>query len=163
MIRRTFIFADGMKNEIHYQLKQFEGKYFTDSNSKAGRWLRYKLVEVEAGSITASVKVRENMTNPNGMLHGGMIAMIMDELCGLAFYSTGNPYYYTTVNISIDYLFSAPLHSTVIAKSKVMRSGKKIANTECFLYDDQGRIIAHGKSNLVNTGKKVFVLSTLPS
>jgi uncharacterized protein (TIGR00369 family) len=147
-----------MENEIHYQLKQLEGQYFTDTNSKAGRWLHYKLLEVKQGEITATVKVREDMTNPNQMLHGGMIAMIMDELCGLAFYSLGTGYYYTTVNLSIDYLYSARVDSTVTVHSKVMRSGKKIANVECTIYDEDKKIIAHGKSNLVNTEKKVFKL-----
>ncbi len=152
-----------MKNQILYQLKQYEGQYFTHTKSNAGKWLHYKLLKVEEGCIEAAILVREDMTNPNQMLHGGMIAMIMDELCGLAFYSTGNPSYFTTVNLSIDYLYSAPVGSTVIAKSNVMRSGKKIANVECYIYDEEKRVIAHAKSNLVNTEKKVFELSVHPS
>lgn len=152
-----------MKNQILYQLKQYEGHYFTHTKSNAGKWLHYKLLKVEEGCIEASILVREDMTNPNHMLHGGMIAMIMDELCGLAFYSIGNPAYYTTVNLSIDYLYSAPVGTIVIAKSTVMRSGKKIANVECYIYDENKHIIAHGKSNLVNTEKKVFELSVNPS
>lgn len=148
-----------MKNQIHYKLKQFEGQFFTNSNSKAGRWLNYKLLKVEEGIIEASILVREEMTNPSNMLHGGMIAMIMDELCGLAFYSLGGESYYTTVNLTIDYLYSAPVNTTVIAKSRVMRSGKKIANVECYIYDADNNIIAHAKTNLVNTEKKVFELS----
>ncbi len=149
-----------MKNQILNQLKLYEGHYFTDTNSMAGKWLHYKLIKVEEGSIEASIMVREDMTNPNKMLHGGMIAMITDELCGLAFYSLGNPEYYTTVNLTIDYLYSAPVGSTVIAKSNVMRTGKKIANVECYIYNESGLIIAHAKSNLVNTEKKVFELRT---
>ncbi|MCC7028878.1 MAG: PaaI family thioesterase [Chitinophagaceae bacterium] len=149
-----------MENQIHYQLKQLEGQYFSNTNSRAGKWLNYKLLEVKQGEIRASVLVREDMTNPNHMLHGGMIAMIMDELCGLAFYSLGTGYYYTTVNLSVDYLDSAPVNTTVEVHSKVMRSGKKIANVECTVFNDEGKIIAHGKSNLVNTEKKVFELRT---
>lgn len=148
-----------MKNQIYYQLKQFEGQYFTNTNSKAGKWLHYKLLHVEPGTIEASVLVREDMTNPNNMLHGGMIAMIMDEICGLSFYSLGYENYYTTVNLTIDYLYSAVVNSTVTAKGKVLRSGKKIANVECYIYDEMNNIIAHAKSNLVNTEKKVFKLS----
>ena len=149
-----------MKNQILYQLKQYEGQYFTNTKSQAGKWLHYKLLKVADGEIEASILVREDMTNPNNMLHGGMIAMIMDELCGLAFYSTGTEYYYTTANLTIDYLYSAPIHTHVTAKSKVLRSGKKIANVECYIYDEKDNIIAHAKSNLVNTEKKVFELSS---
>lgn len=148
------------KLDISYQLKQLEGKYFNDSHSKAGKWLHYKILKVEPGLIEVSIEVREDMTNPVKMLHGGMAAMICDEICGLAFYSTSSETIYTTVNLSIDYLYSAPLGSTVRAVGKVIRKGKKIANTECTIYDEQNNIIVHAKSNLLNTDKEVFEIVT---
>ncbi|MBL7774058.1 MAG: PaaI family thioesterase [Chitinophagaceae bacterium] len=138
------------------KLKQLEGHYFTHTRSKAGKWLNYKLVKADDGYLEATLSIREEMTNPNGMLHGGMIGMICDELCGLAFYTKGYPTFYTTVNLAIDFLYSAPIHSQITAKASVLRSGKKIANTECTLYDEQGNIVAHATSNLVNTEKTVF-------
>lgn len=148
-----------MFNMLFEELKKLEGEYFRYSLSMAGRWLNYRLVKVDPGQVTASVEVREEMTNPVKMLHGGMIAMICDELCGLAFYSLGGLTFYTTVNLSVDYLYSAPLGSTVRVEARVVRNGKKIANTECFLYDEQDRLIAHAKSNLVNTDKEIFNLT----
>jgi uncharacterized protein (TIGR00369 family) len=148
-----------MENHIYHQLKQLEGEYFQYSLSMAGRWLNYKLLRIEPGEIEASIEVRMDMTNPSKNLHGGMIGMICDELCGLAFYSLGYETFYTTVNLSIDYLYSAPLGSVVVAKSKVVRSGKKIANTECYIYDSEDRIIAHATSNLVNTEHEIFNLT----
>jgi acyl-coenzyme A thioesterase 13 len=148
-----------MDNQIYVQLKKLEGEFFTYSQSMAGRWLNYKLLMVKPGYIEASIEVRKEMTNPSQNLHGGMIAMISDELCGLAFYSLGYKTFYTTVNLTVDYLYSAPIGSTVIAKANVMRSGKKIANIECYIYDVDDNIIAHAKSNLVNTDKEVFNLT----
>lgn len=148
-----------MENGILYRLKLYEGKYFNATQSMAGKWLNYKLLKVEAGYIESSILVRDELTNPNKTLHGGMFAMIFDEMCGLAFYSLGNPSYYTTVNLIVDFLFSAPLGSTVIAKAKVLRSGKKIANVECYLYNEENQILGHATSNLVNTEKEVFKIS----
>lgn len=148
-----------MSNHLFEELKKLEGEYFRYSLSMAGRWLNYRLLTVEPGVVSASVEVREEMTNPMKMLHGGMIAMICDELCGLAFYSLGGHTFYTTVNLSVDYLYSAPLGSHVRVQARVVRHGKKIANTECFLYDAGGQLIAHAKSNLVNTDKEIFNLT----
>ena len=145
-----------MKKQVLDQLKQIEGSYFEHTRSKAGKWLNYKLLKAEEGRIEASLLIRPEMTNPNGMLHGGMIGMICDELCGLAFYTMGFPTFYTTVNLSIDYLYSAPVDKEIKAIASVLRSGKKIANTTCTLYDEEGNIIAHATSNLVNTDKAVF-------
>ncbi len=149
-----------MKKGIYHQLKQLEGEYFTNTLSNAGKWLNYKLVSILEGKVEVSILVREDMANPNNMLHGGMIGMISDEICGLALYSIGQANFYTTVNLSIDYLFSAAVGSTVTAKGSVLRHGKKIANVECYIYDEAGNVISHAKSNLVNTGKEVFDLIT---
>lgn len=145
-----------MENITLAKLKKYEGTYFDKTHSGAGKWLQYKLLSVKEGEIEASITVRKDMSNPNGMLHGGMISMISDELIGLAFYSMGKQHYYTTVNLIVDYLYGAPVGSTVIAKAKVLRSGKSIANVECYIYDAEGRIISHATSNLVNTQKQVF-------
>jgi uncharacterized protein (TIGR00369 family) len=147
------------KFNIAHQLKQLEGQYFTQSHSKAGQWLHYKILRVQDGEVEVSLSVREEMTNPSKMLHGGMAAMICDEICGLAFYSTHADTIYTTVNLSIDYLWSTPLGSTIFALGKVIRKGKKIANTECTIYDEHRNIIVHAKSNLLNTEKPSFQLA----
>lgn len=150
-------------NKLYRDLKKLEGEYFTHSLSQAGRWLNYKLIKIEPGNIEAEIEIRKEMTNPVQMLHGGMIAMICDELCGLALYSKGGNTFYTTVNLAVDYLYSAPIDSKIRIKSNVLRHGKKIANTECLIYDMNENIIAHAKSNLVNTDKEIFNLTVLHS
>ncbi len=148
-----------MDNLIYHQLKLLEGQYFSYSLSMAGRWLNYKLEKVEPGYIEASIEVREEMTNPVKNIHGGIIALLCDEIAGLAFYSQGKQHFYTTVNLAVDYLYSASIGSKVTAIGRVMRSGKKIANVECHVYDEQKQLIAHAKSNLVNTEKDIFDLT----
>jgi acyl-coenzyme A thioesterase 13 len=147
-----------MMHPILKKLKSIEGSVFSHTKSKAGKWLNYSLLQAHDGEVEVSLLVREDMTNPNGQLHGGMIGMICDELCGLAFYTKGMPTFYTTVNLSIDYLYAAPVDSVVIAKARVVRAGKKIANTECSLYNEEGVLLAHATSNLVNTDRPVFDL-----
>ncbi len=154
MQEKTGSLSDNYKN-----LKALEGQYFTQSMSKAGRWLHYKLLLVEPGYIEASILVREEFTNPSGQLHGGMISMIADELCGLSFYSLGFDTFYTTVSLNINYLFSAPEGIEVIVKAKVIRSGKRMANVECYIYDNHERIVAHATTNLMNSGTDIFNLT----
>lgn len=149
-----------MENEILNRLKLWIGRIMTDTRSSAGAWLRYRLDYIEPGYVEVSLEIRPEMTNPVGNLHGGMGAMICDEICGLAFYSLGQPTYYTTVNLTLDYLYSAPKGSRIKAVGKVLRHGKKISNTECYIYNETGQVIVHAKSNLVNTDKPVFTLTS---
>lgn len=153
------IFVFVMQNNNYDNLKALEGQYFTHSLSEAGKWLHYKLLLVEPGYIEASILIRDDMTNPWKQLHGGIISMISDELCGLSFYSLGHDTFYTTISLNIDYLFSASAGINVIVKARVIRSGKRIANVECYLFDEEERIIAHATTNLMNTGSKIFNLT----
>lgn len=149
-----------MENVIFDRLKQYEGKLFDQSLSAAGRWLGYSIVKVEPGEIEVSVPVRDEMTNPSKQLHGGMMAMIMDEICGVAFYSLGSKTYYTTINLVIDYLYSAPVGEIVTAKAKVQRKGKKIGNISCEVYDSNNVCLARATTNLANTEKAIFDLGS---
>lgn len=147
-----------MENHIFNRLKLLEGSFFKHTESKAGAWLNYKLIKVEPGYIEVQLEVREAMTNPNGMLHGGMSAMICDEICGLAFFSLGIPTNYTTVNLALDYLLGAAQGEKITAIGKVLRQGKRLANVEGYIYNDKKQIIVHATTNLLNTEKPVFNL-----
>jgi acyl-coenzyme A thioesterase 13 len=149
-----------MENIIFNKLKEFEGKVFDKTLSAAGRWLAYTIINVSPGSIEVSVPVRPEMTNPSMQLHGGMMAMIMDEISGVAFYSLGSTTYYTTVNLVVDYLYSAAVGETVYAKAQVQRKGKKISNISCAVYNSNDICLARATTNLVNTEKAIFDLGS---
>ncbi|MBK7763438.1 MAG: PaaI family thioesterase [Bacteroidetes bacterium] len=148
-----------MKNENYRKLKALEGQHFKDTLSKAGKWLNYKLIKIEEGEIEASIHVREEFTNPSENLHGGLIALIADELLGLCFYTLGHETFYTTINLHVDYLYAVPSGSDMRVQAKVLRSGKRMANVECFMFDTENRLIAHATTNLMNTGSKIFNLT----
>lgn len=135
------------------ELKKYEGQYFTASNSNAGKWLHYKIISVEQGILKTELTIRNDMINPVGNIHGGVMALYIDEMCGLAFVTLGLPTYYTTLNLSIDYLYSAALHETIHAKATVLRSGKRVGNIECSVYNEHNTLLAHATTNLVNTDK----------
>lgn len=91
------------------------------------------------------------MANPAQMVHGGILSALSDEAMGIALFTLDLPHYYVTVNISIDFLYGIPVGSTILAKGKVIRTGKKIAYVTCEIYDENERLCAVANSNLVTT------------
>jgi acyl-coenzyme A thioesterase 13 len=140
-------------------IKRYERKSFDHSLSKAGLWLNYKLEKVEIGYVEVSMLIRPEMGNPMKQLHGGMMSMLIDEISGLSFYTLNKGTFYTTVNLHVDFLYSVAVGETIIAKAKVLRAGKKIANVECSVYNSKNEMLAHSTSNLVNTEKEIFNLT----
>lgn len=132
-------------------LKQYEGKIMTESPSATGNWLQFTIENVTKGYAEISLVIRPEMTNPYQNIHGGMMACIIDESIGWAVLSLESEMNYTTLNLSVDFLYAAHLGEQIIAKSRVVRHGKKVVNVNCEVFNVQGEILAKASSNLINT------------
>ena len=146
-------YRDIPKGKVLQYLKEtYEGKEVTDSRSPAGNWLKFTLEHIEKGAATLSMEVREEMTNPFGNIHGGMMSLVIDEAIGWAIVSLDAEMHYTSLTLNVDFLYAIAAGQRLRVDSKVMRSGKKIINVECHVYDMEGKILARGGSNLIVTG-----------
>lgn len=134
------------------KLKQHVGKQMSVSPSEAGNWLAFTLDHIEKGTATISLTIRPEMTNPYKHIHGGMMALVIDESIGWAVLSLELDTNFTTLNLNVDFLYAIKSGERLKAKSNIVRAGKKIINVECFVYDMQERLLAKASSNLINTG-----------
>ncbi|MBD1260872.1 PaaI family thioesterase [Maribacter polysiphoniae] len=139
-------------NEALAYFKEQLGKDASKSPSPLMQWLNPTLISAQAGELEFSYLVREEMTNPMGIIHGGTTAAIIDDAIGAAVFSLGVTHVYTTVSLSVDYFSRAKAGDTIIAKTKVVKKGKQIINAECEVWNaDKTRMIAKGHSNLIQT------------
>jgi acyl-coenzyme A thioesterase 13 len=125
------------------------------SPSPFGRWLNGTLLDAEEGSLTMEFVVRADMCNPGGIMHGGVAIGMMDDIIGLTSFMMGNQIFYSTVNLNTDFLYSAKPDEKLIAKSKIIRMGKKIAHAEGEIRNEAGQIVAKCTTNLVATSNVV--------
>jgi len=139
---------------LKYIKDNFEGKLVTESRSPAGNWLQFTLEQVEKGSVAISLEVRKDMTNPYGNIHGGMMALVMDEVIGWAVVSLDMGIGYTSLNLNVDFLYAIKEGDRLRARSKVIRAGKKIIHVECTVEDMNGALLGKASSNLIVTGMK---------
>ncbi len=132
-------------------LQRLIGQPLTDSPSPLGRWLGGVLQAVEQDSIRAAYIVRADMTNPAGILHGGAIAAIIDDLIGMTIIvMTGA--YHASINLSVDFLSSAREGETVVCTTRIVRRGRQIVHAEAMLTNDSGKLIARATTNLLAIG-----------
>ena len=76
---------------------------------------------------------------------------MMDDLMGALVFSLNNEYFFTTVNLAIDYLSSAKIGETVTLKAEVIKAGKNIIHCECRIHNAGGKLLAKSISNLAKT------------
>lgn len=131
------------------------GCSLSTSPSPLGRWLNGTIRVVEYGRIVAEFRIRDDMTNPASVLHGGAASAILDDLIGTMVYSLGREYAYTSVNLSIDFLHAARLGDLVTATAELIRAGKNIVHCEGYINAHDGKVIAKCTTNLVQTSVKL--------
>jgi len=140
------------RNAVVDLMRQHIGQRLPLNLSPVGRWLDGILEELHEDGATVSYEVREEMTNPAGVLHGGMAAAILDELTGATvMVMTGR--YFASVNLNMDYLAPARLGDRVFARTRLVRQGKRLAHVEGTLRLASGEIIAKSTSNLIVIGE----------
>jgi len=143
-----------MENLIVKELQQFIGKEFTNTPSPVGRFLKGKLLKVEEGDLEAEFIVREEMTNPIKILHGGALAMIMDDMIGAMVYTLPTDVHFVSVNLDVSFLGSARKDETIKAHARVLTRGRNFIHTECLVYNSRDKLIGRCQSGLVATRLK---------
>ena len=136
-------------------LQTYIGQHMSDSSSPVARWLDGKLIDLKEGSMAVEFTVRQDMTNPLGVLHGGIASTILDDVVGTLVYALGREFAYVSVNLNCDFLHAARLGDVITATAKVVRAGKNIVHVEGEIRDVEGRIIAKCTSNLIQTSFKL--------
>ncbi len=137
-------------NTVLQLLQSQIGKDSAQSPSPVGRWLNPTILSAEEGEIALELTIREEFCNPVGQLHGGLSSLIIDECIGIAVFSYGEPTFYSTVNLAVDFLSSVRLGEVVIINAKVLKKGRRLVNAYCEIINkSNGRIAAKGTTNLV--------------
>lgn len=133
-------------------LKQFIGKEVNKSPSPFMNWLKPEMVAVEEGKLIFKYTVRNEMTNPFKTLHGGITAAIIDDAIGATLISLGEPHFYVTINLAIDYFASAKENDVIFAETAIIKKGKTIVNAQCEIWnEDRSKLLAKGYTNLIKT------------
>jgi uncharacterized protein (TIGR00369 family) len=102
--------------------------------------LGMKVVECGKESVTLSCRLREDLRNVAGVLHGGVTASVADAAVRFAIaYKHGRQRKATTVELKVNY-FLPISHGNLFAEARLIRDGAKICVGEVKLYDDQKRL-----------------------
>jgi uncharacterized protein (TIGR00369 family) len=110
--------------------------------------LGFKLIEIKDGKAIFELELRKELTQ-NGMVHGGVLASMLDSACACAALSLIYPHgYITTIDLQVAYL-KPVAKGTLTAKAECIRNGKNISFSEAKIYNERGEIICTGSSQLL--------------
>jgi uncharacterized protein (TIGR00369 family) len=110
--------------------------------------LGFRLTEVEHGRAVISAETGPDYCNPNGSIHGGWAAAVLDSCMGSAVHSTlpaGASF--TIVEFKIDFVRPITVRTgKVRAEGTIVNVGRRIGRADGVLRDERGEILTKGST-----------------
>jgi len=125
------------------------GQVVTNSPSGLSNWLGGTLLQAEEGLLEFSFTVRADMCNPTGRVHGGVLAAISDDIMGALTFINDPQGFNPAINLSIDFISSAKLGDTIVARASMVRAGQAAFNVNCDIFGPDGRLVSRASNNLI--------------
>ena len=107
--------------------------------------LGYDIVEAEVGRVVIAATPTGEHLNPQGTVHGGYSATLLDSCMGLAVATTLEPGFgSTTLEFKISFMRPVlPDSGAITAVGTVLRSGRRAGYAEGRITNADGRMLAH--------------------
>jgi acyl-coenzyme A thioesterase 13 len=96
------------------------------------------------GSCIVTLNLEPPHLNRHGILHGGIVATVLDVVCGNTasqFFDPENHAALVTVSLTLSYVAAAKT-GRITARARVTGGGKSIAHIFGELHDEQGQLLA---------------------
>jgi len=105
-------------------------------NDHCSKWMGINALELDEGYCKLSIKVKKEMLNGYGILHGGIAFAFADS----AFAFASNSYGRVAVSIEgkMSYNKSAKIDDVLIAEAKAIRVGNRLATFDVNLLNESG-------------------------
>jgi uncharacterized protein (TIGR00369 family) len=124
------------------------------SASAVHTWAGMEVVEASAGEVTVSMDVLDRHVNLQGVVHGGMLAILADTACGLSIRSAMEAgRLHVTTDLDIHYLAPAE-PGQLFGRGKAIRVGRSLAFAEVSIEDAKGRLLARAQSRFSVSGRE---------
>jgi len=105
--------------------------------------LAIRVTRKHKDGATCTVPIHEGLYNSNGVVHGGVIASIADEVAWWAILTAlGTDRKMTTSELKVNYLRPI-VGRKVIARGFVLKLGRTLAVTRIDIFDEKRKLAAH--------------------
>ena len=118
------------------------------ARQKAMSLIGASLAAIEAGASEIRLPFRADLTQQKGFVHGGIIGMIADSAAGYAAYSL-MPQSASLVTVEYKMNILAPARGSLVARGKVIKSGRTLTVARAEVYAEDGTHVASMQQTLM--------------
>ncbi|HLH92501.1 MAG TPA: PaaI family thioesterase [Xanthobacteraceae bacterium] len=137
-------------------MKQMNAQEVEEIQPPFGRWLGMKITHAAPDRIVSELVVREEFTNRNGVLHGGVAMALADNLGGTAaFFSLPQGAATTTIESKTNFFAAVPIGETITTETTPLHRGRTTMVWQTRITRADGRLAALvTQTQLVMPGKR---------
>ena len=121
---------------------------------KLNAFMGIEWVELEKGYGKTRLKLKEEVFNPYGFMHGGALLTIADVTAGST--ACMNGYFVTTVNSSMNFLAEGKNTEYIYCEARELRHGRHLAVYDVRITDDAGNLLDSAEFSYFISDKEVL-------
>lgn len=108
-----------------------------------GAWAGLRTVSMGDGEAVLELTARAEMTNHQGTVHGGVVALLADATMGRAVASTlPDRTRQANFDLKVTFIRAAHAGSVLQARAHLLHRGRRTGVADCRIEDERGRLIA---------------------
>ena len=113
--------------------------------------LKLRIYEVEPGIIETTYTAPEHFQGYPGVLHGGIVATILDEISGRSMMGDPSaPRFMYTARLEVRYRQNVPVGQPLRLVGRVGKSKRRTATATSAIYTQDGKLLAEAEVLLVD-------------
>ncbi|MDE3185731.1 MAG: hydroxyphenylacetyl-CoA thioesterase PaaI [Bacteroidota bacterium] len=118
------------------------------------KWLGIEVLEVREGYSKIKMRIRQEMINAFGIVHGGITFSLADSAFAFACNNRNN--LSVALDTSINFMKPGHVDDVLIAEAKEMHNGKSTGLYQISITNQNDHLIALFKGTCFRTGKKLI-------
>jgi acyl-coenzyme A thioesterase PaaI-like protein len=119
--------------------------------------LHLNFYETASGEVTAQVALPDEFQGYPGVVHGGVVAAMLDEAAGRALMGNDirNPRFMFTAKMEITYRRNVPIGQPILLEGKALEIRGRKATASSAIYDLNGTLLAEAHALLIKVPDQV--------
>ena len=108
------------------------------------------------GEVSADYTVSESYQGYPGVVHGGVVAAMLDEICGRSHMGVDPPRFMYTARLDIRYRKNVPVGQQLKLVGKAGKSKRRAATAHGAIYSPDGELLAEAEALLVDIPQETY-------
>ncbi|MBN1149142.1 MAG: PaaI family thioesterase [Anaerolineales bacterium] len=117
--------------------------------------LQLRFYQTGEDEVSTECSIPERYQSYPGMVHGGVIAAMLDEAAGRSLMEEEPPRFMYTARLEIHYRKNVPVSQPLRLVGKVGVSKRRTATATSAIYDQEGNLLAEAEALLVNVPEEM--------